>query len=393
MTVLHVIKTSVGASWAYRQVGVLLELGAHVFVLLPDERGFEERARSYERAGAKVIKADVDVPIRSPWLIPGRLHLIRDIVARVQPDVIHSHFVGPTYLFRLALGRNHPTPRIFQVPGPLHLERGPFGRIDVGLAGDADYWIGSCALTCRLYRALGVPADRVFKSFYGAVIEDFPFHNRTGRLRRELGVDADTTLVGMVAYMYPPKRHLGQWVGLKGHEDFIDAMAIVTRAAPHIRAVVIGGPWGGADWYARALRRRADHGCGGAVAFTGFRSDVGEIYGDLDVVVHPSLSENLGGASESLLAGVPTIASNVGGLPDIVIDGETGWLVPPRDPRRLADCILQVANQPEEARRRADRGRTLTAHALDIRRTAREVYGIYRCILDGRAAPAAESGA
>src|SRR5207253_11117736 len=106
--------------------------------------------------------------------------------------------------------------------------------------------------------------------------------------------------VGMVAHVYPPRWVLGQRRGLKGHEDFIDAVA---RLGAPVRAVVVGGPWIGADQYLARLRRRAWRHSRDAIRFTGHRSDVPAVYADLDVAVHPSLSENCGAAVESLAAG------------------------------------------------------------------------------------------
>src|SRR4029077_16859876 len=79
--------------------------------------------------------------------------------------------------------------------------------------------------------------------------------------------------------------------------------------------------------------------CGDAIRFTGHRTDIPAVYADLDVAVHPSLSENCGAAVESLAPSCPTVRTAVGGLPDVVVDGETGWLVPPHAPERLADAI------------------------------------------------------
>jgi glycosyltransferase involved in cell wall biosynthesis len=81
-----------------------------------------------------------------------------------------------------------------------------------------------------------------------------------------------------------------------------------------------------------------------------------------------------------LAAECPTIASAVGGLPDVVVDGETGWLVPPRDSGTLAASILEVLGDRHEGRRRARAGRDLVRHLFDVRRTAGEIASIYRTV-------------
>jgi glycosyltransferase involved in cell wall biosynthesis len=204
---------------------------------------------------------------------------------------------------------------------------------------------------------------------------------RTGVLRRALGISPDAPLVGMVAYMYAPKWILGQHRGVKGHEDFIAALSRVRERRPEVRGVIVGGPWNGATWYEQRLRDLGAQTCNGSLYFTGSRSDIAAIYPDLDLAVVPSLSENLGGAAEPLLSGVPVVASNVGGLPDLIHDGETGWLVPSASPTGLAAAIDDALSNRHEARSRTARGQALARHLLDAERTGREVAGIYENIL------------
>ncbi len=80
----------------------------------------------------------------------------------------------------------------------------------------------------------------------------------------------------------------------------------------------------------------------GLNCFTGFKTNMKDIYRELDVAVHPSLSENLGGAGESLAAGVPTITTDIGGFPDIIQDGKTGFLVPVKRPDKIAEAVARV---------------------------------------------------
>jgi glycosyltransferase involved in cell wall biosynthesis len=208
---------------------------------------------------------------------------------------------------------------------------------------------------------------------------------RTGFLRRELGISPGAPLVGVVAYMYPPKRLLGQHRGVKGHEDFIAAFSRVRERRPEVRGIIVGGAWNGATWYEQRLRDLGAQTCNGSLYFTGSRNDVAAIYPDLDLAVVPSLSENLGGAAEPLLSGVPVVASNVGGLPDLIQDGETGWLVPSANPAALAAAIEGALSNRQEAQSRTTRGQALARHLLDVERTGREVAGIYEDILSQQA--------
>lgn len=374
MRVLHLVKSSVGAVWAWRQIRELRALGVDAQVVLPGSGPMVER---YEAEGIPIHRLDLDLArMRAPGTFLARRRALDALLASLRPDLLHSHFVSTTLFARLALGRRGPR-RVFQVPGPLHLEHALPRKADVWSANRRDWWIATCEMTRRVYLAEGIEASRIGFSFYGT---DLGLHTggRPGRLRPELQVGPQTRLIGMVAYAYPPKAWLGYRRGIKGHEDLIDAVRLLLDAGRDVRLVFAGGAWIGGDAYLASIKRYAAERLGGNVVFLGSRSDVPDIYADLDVAVHPSHSENTGAAVESLLAGAPTIASNVGGLPDVVIDGETGWLCPPKDPPSLARVIGTVLDNPDEGRRRAAAGRAHVTRELDVRRTARQVLEFYR---------------
>jgi glycosyltransferase involved in cell wall biosynthesis len=377
LSVLHLVKTSVGATWALQQMRELLSLGVEVHVALPSGGPLASR---YKSSGIIVHDFQSDFPVNQMWKCPRILRDFRDLVSKIAPDIIHSHFVGTTLTMRLALGKTHSIPRVFQVPGPLHLEYAFFRNAEILTAGLSDYWIGSCRWTRDCYIQAGIPKEKVFLSYYGVDLNRFS-SPENGKLRGELGVGPDVKIVGMVAFMYAPKRYLGQFRGIKGHEDLIDAISLCLKRESNIVAVFVGGAWNKASDYERQVRAYGLRRCGNKAIFLGSRSNVGELYPDFDVAVHPSHSENLGGAAESLLFSVPTIATNVGGFPDLVRQNETGWLVSPRKPYQLADTILQVIRDPVNAMVTAQRGRTITKQLVDARKTAHEIMDTYRSIL------------
>lgn len=378
MKALHLLKTSVGATWALRQMRELVKLGVEVHAAMPLDGPLVER---YRDVGVNVHGGQYSLPMKHPYRWPTLFQSFRDLVDIVRPDVIHSHFVGTTLTMRLALGKNHPTARIFQVPGPLHLEHPFFRSAEIRTAGHADAWIGSCKWTCERYRRSGIENDRIHLAYYGIDLDEV-YHRPPGRLRGERGIRVGTPIVGMVAYMYAPKRYLGQKRGLKGHEDLIDAIALVREHHPDIHAVFVGGAWAGAKAYEQQVIAYATERLGTSAHFLGTRSDVPELYADFDIVVHPSHSENVGGAAESLLLSVPTIATDVGGFPDLVVPGETGWLVPPRNPDKIAESVLEGLANPVYAQETAQRGKQRASQIMDVRSNAADIYRIYRTILD-----------
>jgi len=379
MKVLHVVKTAVGASWVFHQVRVLLSLGIEIVVALPSATdGF---APKYRAIGATVVPIDLDFPTRQPWKLPQVVSSCRSLIKQIKPDLIHLHHVGTTYVVRFALGTRHPIPRLFQVAGPLHLEHTVFTQLDINTAGPRDYWVATCRWTQNRYGELGIQQEHIFLSYAGSDVNCFN-KLRTGRLRSELGISPDVPLIGMVAYMYAPKWFLGQRQGIKGHEDFIAALRRVREIRPAVRGVIIGGAWASATSYENRIRELGRKLCNGSLTFLGTRQDVPALYPDLNLAVVPSHSENVGGAVEPLLSGVPVVAAMVGGLPDLVKENKTGFAVPTRNPAALADAILKALDDPNEAKRLTGEGQKMARHLFDVERTGREIAEIYGRILE-----------
>jgi glycosyltransferase involved in cell wall biosynthesis len=307
------------------------------------------RVESYKASGAVVhfIETDLAQLVRQGSLWRARQDL-RDLVTAVGPDLIHSHFVGATLTMHTMLGRHSPIPRVFQVPGPLHLEHVLPRTAEIRAAGLRDYWVRSCTDIRDRYLRLGLPPERVFCSVYGTDLDRYR-RVEAGPLRQSLQPTPQSAVIGMVAFMYAPKRYLGQTRGLKGHEDLIDAVAMLLGHGLDVVAVFVGGAWNGCTGYQAAVERYGRQKLGDRAIFLSTRSDIPELYSTFDVAVQPSHTESLGGAMEAMLLEVPTIASDVGGLRDLVQDPATGWLVPPRSPEKLADAIHAALRDPAEA--------------------------------------------
>jgi glycosyltransferase involved in cell wall biosynthesis len=378
--VLYIVKTSEGAVWAARLAGVLVRAGVEVHVALPDFRG--AAVEDWRQAGASLHRCDLNVPVSAPHRLSAVLKSTRELVRFVSPDLLHTFFVANTLVLRWALGKDHRIPRLYHVAGPLHLEHAPYRIADVRSAGRADFWIASSRAVIDRYRAAGVSPSRLFLSYFGFDTRGV-FDGLEGAVRRLVNGSSKDIIVGNVNLMYPPKRYLGQRVGIKAHEDVIDALGMVCRRNREVLGVLVGGAWGGAAWYEKRLRERAWAKCGDRVRFTGRlpHATAAGAWSDFSLAVHVPLSENCGGVVEPLHAGVPVIASQVGGIPEVVMEGSTGWLVPPRSPGLLAEKILHVLSDPDRCADRASRGRTLVRTMFDLERTAGEVHEIYRYLL------------
>lgn len=380
MRILQVSKTSEGAFWAVRQVAELVRLGVDVHVALPSESG--AAMDEWRKTGATLHFLNCSLPVRAPWKMALAVVRVRKLVASIKPDLIHSHSVTTTVMLRLSLGRHHSIPRVFQVPGPLHLEQWPTRQMEILSAGKYDVWVASSAFTKGLYEAAGIPAEKLFLSYYSTDASLFSAQ-RTGFLRKKLNIPDSAFVVGNINLIYPPKKYLGHSIGLKCHEDVIEAISIAQRANDNIWGVLIGGTFRGSLHYEKKLKELAEKKGYGKILMPGkFNAhEVGQSWADFDCAVHVPLSENCGGVVEPLLSGVPTIAGQVGGLPEVVQHGHTGITVPIRRPDLLAKSILDVLNHRTQHQTMANRGRSHATTMFDPKRCADEVLKIYHQLL------------
>lgn len=369
--VLHVSKTASGGRFIGFQVRHLVREGIDVHLALPGDGPLATMASD---AGAIVHR----LPSLGETLTKASTELAKTLTA-TKPDIIHTHFLHSTLAARRArsiAGKHEPL--YFQVPGPLHLEQRWSRTLDIKTARPNDHWGPACYWSFDRYLRSGVSGDRVHLSYYGKDLDDYqPDRSNPKADRGALGIPPDSYIVAMVSHVYPPRR--GHRRGVKGHEDFIRAIAIARQRFPKIHGIIVGGPRPGAErYYQRLQQLSASVNERGSLTFLGPRSDVPSIYGAADLAVHPSLSENLGGAGESLLMAVPTITTNVGGFPDIIRPDITGVMVPVRRPEQLAAAIFEAARRPRRMQEMAYTGRDLVKQVGNAEANARRVTEVYQ---------------
>jgi glycosyltransferase involved in cell wall biosynthesis len=202
-------------------------------------------------------------------------------------------------------------------------------------------------------------------------------------LRQELGLPADVPLIAMVSRL-----NRARGVDFKGVAYFLDAAALVASRCPDARFLVLGdGPC--REEFVCDARRR---GLADRLIFVGFRKDVTRWLREVTVSVLPSLSEGLSNAIlESMAAGVPAVATSVGGNPELIVDGVTGLLVPPRDAGALAAAICQLLAHPAVARRLGQAARQRALDHFSTERMVQETERLYLSLVR-RHASATEGG-
>jgi glycosyltransferase involved in cell wall biosynthesis len=155
-------------------------------------------------------------------------------------------------------------------------------------------------------------------------------------IRRSLGLSPRTPLLGIISRLVP----------IKGITHLISAMPDILRRFPDTHLAVAG------DGEERTVleQQARDSGIAPHVHFLGFRADVAAVTAALDVFVLPSLNEGLGKVLVLAMAlGVPVVATRVGGIPEVVKDGQQGLLVPPANPAALAGAITAILGDRERA--------------------------------------------
>lgn len=175
-------------------------------------------------------------------------------------------------------------------------------------------------------------------------------------------------LVGTIATLRP----------VKGHRYLLYAAALVLKKVPDVKFLIIGqGP----------LRNSLEELAGKLniaknVIFMGYQKDITEILARLTLFVLPSIREPLGICLlEAMAAGLPVVATNVGGIPEVVKEKETGLLVPPKDPEALAQVILTLLEDKEKAKNMGIAGRKRVEQKFTIGTMIRKTEQVYQDLI------------
>jgi glycosyltransferase involved in cell wall biosynthesis len=327
--------------------------------------------------GAAVSSCNV-----SSILDPRAFARFRKHVRQHQPHVIHTHLKHADFVGGV-VGRSLGVPMV----STMHLIEDavtPVGRAKRWLGAQArvhaaDVTISvSDALRDWYLDTFKVDPDRVVTVRNGVTSARIDPETRP-RLRTALGISESTLVLVNLAMMRPGK----------GQDQLIDAL----RRVPSSLDICVLLAGDGTERPALEARARAVDPDGTRIRFLGYRQDVPELLSASDVVIHPSLFDALPTALIHALAyGRPAIASDVGGIPEIV-GSEAGILVAPGRPELLADAIVALANDPEKRDAMSTAARSRFANEFDADVWVSRLRRIYDSVTrsDGVLAPGSEA--
>jgi len=319
-------------------------------------------------SGSGISALSIPMSHKADFKVVGKL---ARVILEGHFDLVHTHGVRANLLGRLAARQAEKRKVITTVHSLLEKDYpGVVSRLANSWAerstrGWTDHFIAvSQGLRDRLIDG-GIPANEVTVIYNGVSLEEIRPSSEPGAVRQTMGFLPETPLVGIVARLHE----------VKGHSHFLEAARSILQQRPGVRFLVVGaGP------YRPVLEKMAaDFGIKDQVVFTGFRDDVYSLMADLDLLVISSLWEGFGlTAIEAMALGVPVVATEVGGLPEVVLHGETGLLAPPANPAALARNILWMLDHPGEASSMAEKGGQIVREKFTSTVMARRTEELYR---------------
>jgi glycosyltransferase involved in cell wall biosynthesis len=291
----------------------------------------------------------------------GALFRLRRLIRERGVSVVHTHSSVDSWLGSLAaksLGRPVVRSRHVSIP----IRHTLVYRL-------ADRIITSGEAVRATVVAAGVAPEKIVSVSAGVDTEQFHPGVSGKSVRDELGLGGEP-VVGLVANIR----------GSKGHNVFLDAARAVLKMAPDTRFLIVGDGVGFDEVKARVRQM----GLESRVLLTGFRRDVPEVMAALDVLVLPSTRSEATSQviPQALAVGTPVVGSDVGGIPELVRDGETGRLVPPGDPGALAGAILASVREPERSSAMARAGQALILSQYTFNAAMARTTSVYRALLE-----------
>lgn len=297
---------------------------------------------------------------------PAAILAFRRIMMRERPALLHVNSSRDSWIGGLAARLVSPRVKVVRsrhISTPLN--KNPATRMLYRRLMDFVIVTGSELTRRGLIERDGLEPGRVAAFPIGIDVEQFKPGRPDGDLRRELKLPPEHRLVGLISYLR----------SYKGHEYFIEAAARVLSRAKDVTFLIVGeGPEEG-----RLRARVASLGLSSNVRMLGFRDDLLNVFRSLDLFVIPSVEGDTipQVLMQALAMGLPVVSTTVGSIPDVVQDGKTGFVVPPRNADALADRILALLENSTQRAEMGRRGRALVEQEYSLARMLDRLEDVY----------------
>jgi glycosyltransferase involved in cell wall biosynthesis len=330
-------------------------------LVVPGEGAVAARCRSL---GIPVRAVPLPSLRRPGWAAPRSVFALRGLARGSGARLVHAN--GSRAMLYAG-----PACRLAGIPAIWHVRiadrDGPLDRLLAGLARAVI--VNSRAVGRRFDWAL---PGKVRCIHNGVDTARFAPRPAPQGLRASLGLPEGAPVVASV----------GRFVAFKGYATLLEAAHLVRAAAPDAHWLVVGDGELRGDLEARRRALELE----GCVWFTGWREDVPDLLALCDLFVLPSLGEHFGRVLiEAMAMARPVVATDAGGVPEIVIAEETGLLVPPGNPKALAEAVLALLADPARARDLGAAGRRRAEACFSLRRHVEAVEAVYRELGGGEA--------
>jgi glycosyltransferase involved in cell wall biosynthesis len=297
---------------------------------------------------------------------PQAILSLRGLMAQHRPAILQVNSSRDSWIGALASRLVRPRPRVLRVrhiSAPLN--RNLMTRLLYRHLFDMVVVTGGDTTRRDLVERDGLSSARVASFPIGLDVEYFrpapPDHD----LRLELGVSKEHLLVGLISYLR----------SYKGHEYFVEAAGMLAAQRDDVTFIIVGeGP------EEQSIRTRIERlGLAGRIRMLGFRTDLLNVFRSFDVFAIPSVEGDTipQVLMQALAMEIPVVSTTVGSIPDVVIEGETGFVVPPRDSRALADRIARLLDDAALRRRLGAQGRSLVQRCYSLDKMLDRMEGIY----------------
>lgn len=319
-----------------------------------------EIGRAVESLGERVVYTD------SAGDLDFRFYrqLKRQIKA-IQPDLAHLHSRrGADVLGALAVKRTGL---------PCILSR----RVDnteAGFVANIKYQLYDHIITIsnKIREVLvseGVPPQKITCVLSAVDASQYQNPKPRSEFINHFQLDASTTTIGIIA----------QLIERKGHRHLFNCLPSIIGTYPNIKVLVFGqGPQ-----EVKLKKMASDLQLTNHVSFAGFHKDIENWLGNLDIVVHPADTEGLGVALlQSAAAGVPVVAANAGGIPEVVQDKKNGLLFPPGNTEKLAECLVELIKSPELRKRYGSEGKKIVESCFSVDTMVEGNLNVYKSVLN-----------